>query len=46
METNTSKPKKKRFKQTKELVLLALNDGWTQKQIADKCRTQQSVVSE
>nr|VFJ54523.1 MAG: hypothetical protein BECKFW1821B_GA0114236_101914 [Candidatus Kentron sp. FW] len=33
------------FKQTRDLVRLALHDGWTQKEIADKCRTQQSVVS-
>lgn len=37
--------KKKRFKLTRQLVRLALNDGWTQKDIAEKCRTQQSVVS-
>ncbi len=37
--------KKKPFKLTKNLIRLALNDGWTQKEIADKCRTQQSVVS-
>lgn len=37
--------KKKKFKQTRQLVKLALNDGWTQKSIADSCRSQQSVVS-
>lgn len=37
--------RKKPFKQTKELVRLALNDGWTQNDIAAKCRTQQSIVS-
>lgn len=37
--------KKKRFKLTRQLVRLALNDGWTQKEIAETCRTQQSVVS-
>lgn len=36
----------KKFKQTRELVRLALNDGWTQKEIAATCRTQQSVVSD
>ena len=36
----------KKFKQTRELVRLALNDGWTQKEIAEKCRTYQSVVSD
>lgn len=38
--------KKRPFKQTKELVRLALNEGWTQQDIAKRCRTQQSVVSE
>lgn len=33
------------FKQTRALIRLALNDGWTQKEVADVCRTQQSVVS-
>jgi len=37
--------KKKPFKQTKILMKLALDDGWTQKEIADKCRSHQSVVS-
>ncbi|WP_290612629.1 hypothetical protein [Arsukibacterium sp. UBA3155] len=37
--------KKKPFKWTRELVKMALNDGWTQLEIADKCRTQQSIVS-
>lgn len=37
--------KKKPFKLTKELVRLALNDGWTQTEIAGKCRVQQSIVS-
>lgn len=47
MEENTeSKNKKKRpFKQTRDLVKLAMNDGWTQKDIADKCRSHQSLVS-
>ncbi len=36
---------KRKFKQTKQLVRLALNDGWSQVKIADVCRTQQSVVS-
>ncbi len=38
--------KKKPFKQTRELIKLALNDGSTQKDIADKCRTHQSIVSQ
>lgn len=33
------------FKQTRALIRLAINDGWTQKEIADTCRTQQSIVS-
>ncbi|RRJ82599.1 helix-turn-helix domain-containing protein [Aestuariirhabdus litorea] len=46
METETGKKTRgKLFKQTKQLVRMALNDGWTQSQIADKCRTKQSVVS-
>lgn len=42
---NQQNSKKRKFKQTKPLVKLALNDGWTQKSIAKSCRTQQSVVS-
>jgi len=46
---NTDKAKKrdkrKKFRLTRQLVKLALNDGWTQKAIAEKCRTQQSIVS-
>ena len=37
--------KKKPFKQTRQLTNLALNDGWTQVEIAKKCRVHQSVVS-
>lgn len=37
--------KKKGFKPTRQLIRLAKNDGWTQKEIADRCRTHQSVVS-
>lgn len=39
------KIKRKPFKLTKELLRLARNDGWTQAEIAQACRTQQSVVS-
>lgn len=35
----------KKYRYTKQLVNMALRDGWTQKLIADTCRTQQSVVS-
>jgi len=45
IEKNGKNAKKKGFKLTRQLVRLAMNDGWTQKDIADKCRTQQSVVS-
>lgn len=46
METTTNPKKNKRkFKQTKQLVRLAINDGWTQNEIRVACRTQQSVVS-
>jgi len=46
MDNNPSKNSKKRkFKQTRELVRMALHDKWTQKEIAAHCRTQQSVVS-
>ena len=37
--------KKKPFKLTRELICLAINNGWTQSEIAEKCRTQQSIVS-
>ena len=37
--------KKKPFKLTRQLIRLALNDGWTQREIAEKCRAQQSIVS-
>lgn len=40
-----SKKKKKPFKWTKMLISIAINNGWTQEAIAQKCRTQQSVVS-
>ena len=46
MEKKTQeKPSKKKFKQTKQLIKLALNDDWTQISIAKACRTQQSVIS-
>jgi len=43
--TENPKKSKRKFKLTKQLVRLALNDGWSQAEIADVCRTQQSVVS-
>jgi len=36
---------KKPFKQTRQLVKMALNDGWTQSDVAIKCRVHQSIVS-
>ena len=45
METTNNKKQKRKFKQTKQLVRLAINDGWSQVDIAEKCRTQQSIVS-
>lgn len=38
-------PIRQKFKWTKELINIALNDGMTQEEIARVCRTQQSVVS-
>jgi transcriptional regulator with XRE-family HTH domain len=43
--TKSTNTKKKPFKLTRQLIRMALHDGWTQKEIAEKCRTQQSVVS-
>jgi hypothetical protein len=45
MESTIPKKNKRKFKQTKQLVRLALNDSWTQNEIRVACRTQQSVVS-
>jgi transcriptional regulator with XRE-family HTH domain len=42
---DTQKPPKKKFKFTRQLVQIALDDGMTQNEIAAACRTQQSVVS-
>jgi len=38
------RPKKPKFKYTRELVRIAIHDGMTQKEIADLCRVEQSVV--
>ncbi len=38
-------PKRQKFKYTRELIKLALDDEMTQEEIAKLCRTQQSVVS-
>lgn len=43
--TTNSKKNKRKFKQTQQLLKLASNEGWSQVEIAKKCRTQQSVVS-
>ena len=45
MEASSLKKEKRKFKQTKQLVRLALNNGWSQTEIANKCRTHQSIVS-
>ena len=45
MEATSHKKKRRKFKQTKQLIRLAINDGWSQVDIAEKCRTQQSIVS-
>lgn len=43
---NTKKKARKPFKQTRDLVRLAINSGWTQQEIANKCRVNhQSIVS-
>lgn len=39
------KPRREKFKHTRELIKIALDDGMTQEDIARLCRTQQSVVS-
>ncbi len=44
-ELEMANAKKRPYKWTRELVRLALNDGWTQAEIAKTCRTQQSIVS-
>lgn len=35
----------KKYRYTKQLINMALRDGWTQTTIAEACRTQQSIVS-
>tara|TARA_R110000751_G_scaffold307898_2_gene434288 strand:- start:65527 stop:66183 length:657 start_codon:yes stop_codon:yes gene_type:complete len=46
VEAKNTKKNKRKFKQTKQLVRLAINDGWTQSEIAKACRTHQSIVSD
>lgn len=41
----TPKPKRKKYKYTRELVRIATHDGMTQQEIARLCRVEQSVVS-
>lgn len=38
-------PRRRKFKLTRELIKIALEDGMTQEEIAKLCRTQQSAVS-
>lgn len=45
MEENSKSKKKRPFNQTRDLIKLALHDGWTQNEIAKKCRSHQSLVS-
>jgi transcriptional regulator with XRE-family HTH domain len=45
LDIKLEKPKKRPFKWTRDLIKLAINEGWTQTEIAEKCRTQQSIVS-
>jgi hypothetical protein len=40
-----TKPKKSKFKYTRELVRIAIADGMTQEEIGALCRAQQSIVS-
>lgn len=42
---NAPQAKRPKFKHTRELIRIAAHDGMTQKQIADLCRVEQSVVS-
>ena len=37
---------KKTFKWTRQLIQLALSDGWSTQEIANKCRTQPTIVSD
>lgn len=43
-EAASPKKNKRKFKQTKQLVRLTINDGWSQVEIADACRVQQSIL--
>jgi transcriptional regulator with XRE-family HTH domain len=44
-ETTPKKPKKPKFKYTRELVRIAIADGMTQEEIGNLCRVSQSIVS-
>src|SRR4051812_5572475 len=44
-EPKAAKPKKPKFKYTRELVRIAIQDGMTQEEIANLGRVKQSVVS-
>ncbi len=41
----TMEQKSRKYRYTKQLINMAIRDGWNQTQIAKECRTQQSVVS-
>lgn len=45
-EPTEDRPRREKFKHTRELIKIALDDGMTQTEIARVCRTQQSVVSD
>lgn len=45
MEEGSKKSAKRKFKQTRQLVVIVQNEGWTQDDIAKACRVHQSVVS-
>jgi hypothetical protein len=44
--TINTKKNKRKFKQTKQLIRLAINDGLNQSDIAKTCRSHQSIVSD
>ena len=45
-QTSSTPNNKPIFKWTRQLIQLALNDGWTRKEIANKCRTQPAIVND
>lgn len=43
--TTAARPPRRKYKYTRELIKIAVDDGMTQSEIAKLCRTQQSVVN-